>query len=118
MTSGKELEALATSSLSAAGLARVPGQFAFVHKGQAVALTLEESPYTGHDLTVHDQGRPVRQFRPRAGHYDWHMIASIIIEIAESRVQHRHAWTSPEGVRENNRRIADELANITGAGSD
>jgi len=116
MTSRKDLEALVTRNLAASGLAPVPGQFAFAHKGQAVALTLDESPYTGYFLTVHDRGRAVRQFRPRAGHYDWGIIAAIIVEIAESRVQHRQAWTSPEGVRENNRRIAEELTTITGAG--
>ena len=43
-------------------------------------------------------------------------VAAIVVEIAESRLQQRRPATSPEGVRENNRKIADQLATIVGAG--
>ena len=117
MTTTTDIVTLATRQLAMRGLARAPGpQLAFAHKGQAVAVSVDESPYTGYFVTLHDRGRPVRQFRMRSGDYDWNAIAAIIAEIAESHLQQRRPSTSPEGVRENNRKIADELTSIIGAG--
>jgi hypothetical protein len=117
MTTKKDLESLVTQRLAMRGLARVPGpELAFVHKGQPVVVSIDESPYTGFFVTVHDRGRPVRQFRARSGDYEWNAIAAVIAELAESRLQQRRPTTSPEGVRESNRKIADELAMMTGAG--
>lgn len=117
MTTRNDIESLVTQRLTMRGLARVPGpELAFAHKGHAVTLSIDESPYTGFFVTVHDRGRPVRQFRARSGDYEWNAISAIIAELAESRLQQRRPLTSPEGVRENNRKIADELAAITGAG--
>lgn len=117
MTTQKDIEALVTHHLSMRGLARVPGpQLAFSWQGQPVMVSIDQSPYTGFFLTVHDRGRPLRQFRAHAGEYEWSQVAAIIAEIAASRLQHRRPSTSPEGVRENNRHLADELAAITGAG--
>lgn len=118
MSNPKDLEALAVRELAARGLTRVPGKFAFAHRLQAVAMTVDESPYRGHYLTVHDPGRPARQFRQCAGHFDWHMIAATIVEIAESRLQEQQARAGNDRVRESNRRIATELATITGTGPD
>ena len=117
MTSRTDIEALAIRQLAMRGLVRAPGpELAFAHRGQAVAVTIDESPYTGYFVTVHDRGRPVRQFRARSGDYEWNSIAAIVAEIAESRLQQRRPTTSPEGVRENNRKIADQLSTIIGAG--
>lgn len=117
MTTRNDIESLVTQRLAMRGLARVPGpQLAFAHKGQPVVVSIDESPYTGFFVTVHDRGRPVRQFRARSGDYEWNAIAAVIAELAESRLQQRRPLTSPEGVRENNRKIADELATMTGAG--
>jgi hypothetical protein len=117
MTTRSDLESLVTQRLAMRGLARVPGpELAFAHKDQAVAVSIDESPYTGFFVTVHDRGRPVRQFRVRSGDYEWNAIAAVITELAESRLQQRRPLTSPEGVRENNRKIADELSTMTGAG--
>jgi hypothetical protein len=117
MTTRNDIEALAVRQLAMRALMRAPGpQLAFAHKGQSVVVSIDESPYTGFFVTVHDRGRPVRQFRARSGDYEWNAIAAIIAEIAESRLQQRRPTTSPEGVRENNRRIADELTTIVGAG--
>ena len=116
MQTEKELVALMTARLGSRGLVRVAGPLAFAHKGQAVSLSIEQSVYTGHYVTVHDRGRPARQFRAHGGNYDWNDIANLIIEIAESRLEKRLPTTTPAGVRANNRALAEKLTELTGAG--
>ena len=112
----KALLALLTASLAKRGLTRGEGAPAFCHKGQAVTVSIEQSVYTGYYVTVHDRGRPARQFRSHAGNYDWNGIANLIIEIAESRLERRLPLTTPAGVRANNRGLADKLTAMTGTG--
>lgn len=116
MQTEKDLVALLTASLAGRGLVRVAGELAFAHKGHAVSLSVEQSVYTGYYITVHDRGRPARQFRAHAGNYDWHGIANLIIEIAESRLEQRLPVTTPAGVKANNRALAEKLSELTGAG--
>jgi hypothetical protein len=97
ITTPEELEALVTHHLTIRGLARAPGrQLAFAHKGQPVVMSIDPSPYTGFILTVHDRGKPLRQFRPRAGEYDWNAVAGFIAEIASNRLFGRRLWSRPE----------------------
>jgi len=116
MQTEKELVALMTARLGSRGLTRVAGPLAFAHKEQAVSLSIDESVYTGYYITVHDRGRPARQFRAHAGDYDWNDIANLIVEIAESRLERRLPLTTPAGVRANNRALAEKLTAMTGAG--
>lgn len=116
MATPLEIETLVTRHLTTRGLTRVPGQFAFAHKGEAIKLSVEQSVYTGHFVSVHEGGRVARQFRARAGVYEWAAIAALIVELAESRLQQRQPLTTPAGVRAHNQQLADELNTMTGAG--
>jgi hypothetical protein len=116
MDSPADMEALVTRNLANQGLPRVPGVLAFLHKGEAVKVTIDQSVYTGYFVTVHDGPRIARQFRARAGVYEWTAIAAQIVEIAESRLERRRPLSSAQGMKEHNRQIADELATMTGAG--
>ena len=112
----RNLEILATHSLAQRGLARAPDALAFAHKGQLVKVTIEKSVYRGHFLAVHDGTRQPRQFRALAGGYDWNAIAACIREVAERRSEPRAPVPTPAQVKDQNRRLADELSTLTGAG--
>jgi hypothetical protein len=116
LESEEQVVALLTAGLRNRGLVRVPGPLAFAHKGESVTLSIDRSVYRGFYVTVHDRGRPARQFRAHAGNYDWNSIANLIVEIAESRLERRAPVTSPAGVKANNQGLADQLAALTGAG--
>src|SRR4051812_7317292 len=62
-----ELQNLITRKLRARGLIAVPGKLTFTHKGQAVALVVDQSIYRGHFVTVLDHGRKVCEFRMAGG---------------------------------------------------
>ncbi len=109
-------EEIATLNLASRGLARVPGKLAFVYKGQAVELSIEQSVYRGYLVTVRDRGRPPVQFRERAGDFDWNAVAATIVAIAQSRLPKETPAVNAEDVRAQNRHLADELSTITGAG--
>ena len=111
----QQLATLATRALATRGLTRVPGELAFRHKGHVVELTIDRSIYRGHFVTVHDGRRAKRQFRAIAGGYDWNAIAQAIVEVAESRIRPFIAPPSPAQVKDQNRRLADELTNMVGA---
>ena len=117
LESEQQVVALLTASLRNRGLVRVPGPLAFAHRGESVALSIDRSVYRGFYVTVHDRGRPVRQFRANGGNYDWNSIANLIVEIAQSRLERREPVTSPGGVKANNERLAEQLVALTGAGS-
>ena len=116
MSTPLEIETLLTRYLAHEGLTRVPGPLAFAHKGEPVKVSIDQSVYTGHFITVHDGTRVARQFRARGGSYEWGAIAALIMEIAESRLQRRLPLTTPAGVRAHNQQLADELNTMTGAG--
>ncbi|HVO89346.1 MAG TPA: hypothetical protein VMV45_12450 [Casimicrobiaceae bacterium] len=110
----RQLAALATRALASRGLTRAPGDLAFTHKGQVVELTIDRSVYRGHFVTVHDGRRSKQQFRAIAGGYDWNAIARAIVEIAEARIRPFVPAPSPAQVKDQNRRLADELATMMG----
>ncbi len=109
-------EEIATQNLASRGLSRVPGKLAFVHKGQAVEVSVEQSVYRGFFVTVHDRGRAPVQFRERAGDFDWNAIAATIVAIAQSGLPNAAPTSNPAEVQAQNRHLADELSTITGAG--
>jgi hypothetical protein len=110
-------EEIATASLASRGLTRVPGKLAFVYKGQAVEITIEQSVYRGFFVSVRDRSRAPVQFRERAGDFDWNAIAAAIVAIAQSRLPNQApAAVSAAQVQAQNRHLADELSTITGAG--
>ncbi len=109
-------EEIAARNLGARGLARVPGKLAFVYKGQAVELSIEQSVYRGYFVTVHDKARAPVQFRERAGDFDWNAIAATIVAIAQSRLPGAAPAVNAAEVQAQNRHLADELSTITGAG--
>ena len=82
MASLRDLEALVTQNLAMRGPTHVPGpQLAFSWQGQPVMASIDPIPYTDFFLTVHDRGKPLWQFRARAGEYDWNQVGAIIAEI-------------------------------------
>ncbi len=112
----QDWEGIATRNLASRGLARVPGKLAFIHKGQAVEVSIERSVYRGLFLTVHDRARTPVQFRERAGDFDWNAIAATIVAIAQSRLPKETTSDNAAAVQAQNRHLADELSTITGAG--
>jgi hypothetical protein len=116
METQKNWEDIATRSLASRGLRRVPGKLAFVHKGQAVEVAIEQSVYRGYFLTVHDRNRSPTQFRERGGDFDWNAIAAQIVAIAESRLPTEAQPPNEATLQAQNRQLADELSTITGAG--
>jgi len=93
------------------------GKLAFVHKGQIVELSVDESLYRGPFVAVLERGRAVREFRAQAGDYDWNAIAEAVIDVAEGRTatQGRSgARIATEGV---NRKLADDLKAMLGPGT-
>jgi hypothetical protein len=113
-----ELEALAIRSLTQRGLLRAAGELAFVHNGQTVKLSIDASVYRGYFVTVHDGARPPRQFRAVAGGHDWNAIAAHIRDIANDRNARVVEKATGREVKEQNRRLAEELCTLTGAGPD
>jgi hypothetical protein len=113
-----ELEALAVRSLTQRALARGAESLAFVHNGQTVKVSIENSVYRGHFVNVHDGARPAHQFRALAGGYDWNAIAACIREIADQRNARVVEKATGHAIKDENRRLADELATITGADPD
>jgi hypothetical protein len=111
-----DLQILAVRSLAQRGLTRAPGAFAFVYKGQKVKVAIEASVYRGYFVTVYDGLRPTRQFRACYGAYDWNAIAAHIIEVAERKIAPLERAPTPAQFKNQNRRLADELSTITGAG--
>ena len=110
-------EVVATFNLAKRGLQHVPGELAFVHKGEKVTLTIEKSVYRGLIVKVHDAPRPPRDFRERTGDFDWNLIAAHIVDVAEARAPKPPVnQPTPAQVRAMNQPLADELATITGAG--
>ena len=110
-----DIEILAVRSLMQRGLGRAPGPLAFTHNGQAVKVTIEESVYRGHYVTVFDGNRTPRQFRATAGGYDWNAIAAHIRDVADQRVAPMGERPAARPMHEQNRQLADELSTITGA---
>ena len=82
----QQIHDLITRKLRARGLVAHPGKLVFTHKGQAVALTIAETIYRGHFVTVTDQGRKVREFRMAGGEFDWDEMASAVVAVAEGRL--------------------------------
>jgi hypothetical protein len=87
MEKRRELEALLTEQLLSRGLGRVDGQLAFVHRGQAVTLNVDETIYRGYFITVLDRGHKVVEFRAGIDTYDWNAIAALIVDLAERRLE-------------------------------
>jgi len=99
------------------GLRPLHGQLAFVHKGQVVQLAVDESLYRGRFVAVLDAGRPVREFRAQAGHYDWDAIAQAVIEVAEGRVTHGRSGSRAPVIDAANQKLANDLKSMLGPGS-
>lgn len=89
MESMQEIETLLTGQLLSRGLERVPGQMAFVHKEQAVALKADTTIYRGFYISVLERGYTVREFRSRTAAFDWDTIAATIVGVAERRAEPR-----------------------------
>ena len=99
------------------GLRPLHGQLAFVHKGQVVQLAVDESLYRGRFVAVLDAGWPVREFRAKAGHYDWDAIAQAVIEVAEGRVTHGRSGSRAPVIDAANQKLANDLKSMLGPGS-
>jgi hypothetical protein len=83
----RQLERILEQQLAQRSIARAPGPMAFVHQGNVVRVTVNESLYRGLFVTVHDKPYGSRQFRACAGTYDWDAIAEAIVEIVERHRQ-------------------------------
>jgi hypothetical protein len=112
MSACDELEAMIVRNLMLRGLPRVPNRLAFIYAGEAVELTIEQSVYSGYFIVVRHSQQKLRQFRARAGAYDWNEIAAFIVETAERR----RGVVRAASVREQNERLARDLASAIGAG--
>jgi hypothetical protein len=97
MESRKEVEGMLTGHMLARGLGRVQGELAFVHKNQNVMLTVDETIYRGHFITVTERGRKMREFRAGVGGFDWGAIAATIMEVAEGRLKPQDADAKAAG---------------------
>jgi hypothetical protein len=114
METESELQARVTRELASRGLARAPDRLAFVHRGYAVTVTIDQSVYRGFYVTLHDGNRPPHQYRAHLGQYDWDEIAAHIKRIADGHLP--KVAPKPLSLAEENQQLADELATITGAG--
>lgn len=112
-----ELEAMVVRNLTMRGLTRVPNRLAFMHEREVVELTIEQSVYTGYFVVVLDAHRKPRHFRARAGDHDWNAIAACVVETAEGRPAAKGAKSSTTSVRQQNERLARDLATFIRAGS-
>jgi hypothetical protein len=88
-----------------------------MHEREVVELAIEQSVYTGYFVVVLDGRRKPRHFRARAGGYDWNAIAACVIETADQRRGAMAATPSTSSVREQNERLARDLATFIRAGS-
>jgi hypothetical protein len=116
METRQEIEAVLTSKLAQRGLRRAHGQLAFVHRGEAVTLEINESVYRGHFITVQDRVGGAQEFRAYAGTYHWDSIARAVVEVANRRLVPNRVAKMPADVDADNRRLANELATMTGVG--
>ena len=99
------------------GLRPLHGQLAFDHKGQVVELAVDESLYRGRFVAVLEAGRPVREFRGQAGHYDWDAIAQAVIGVAEGRVTQGRSGNRAPAIDAANQKLANDLKSMLGPGS-
>ena len=99
------------------GLRPLQGQLAFAHKGHVVQLCVDESLYRGPFVSILERGRPVREFRAQAGHYDWDAIAAAIIAVAEGRDTHGRSGQRGNPIDAANQKLANDLRSMLGAGS-
>jgi hypothetical protein len=95
------------------GLRPLHGRLAFVHKGEIVELTVDESLYRGPFVAVLERGRAVREFRAHAGDYDWDGIAAAVIAVAEGRATEGRSGARAGGL-EVNRKLANDLRSMMG----
>ena len=116
MQTRQELETMIERKLVARGLKRGDGPLAFVHKGQCVTLAVDHTIYRGAFVTLYDGARKVREFRARAGDFDWNAILAEIEEIAHARSKPKSAAASPRDVKAGNRQLAADLWRAIGAG--
>ncbi len=112
-----ELEAMVVRNLTMRGLTRVPNRLAFMHEREVVEIAIEQSVYTGYFVVVLDGHRKPRHFRARAGAYDWNAIAACIVEIAARRPAATMTKSPAPSVRQQNERLARDLATFISAGS-
>lgn len=119
METSAQLEAVLTAQLQRRELLRAPGGLAFVHRGEAVKVTIDQSVYTGWFVTVHDRGQAIQRFRARAGAYDWNAIAALIKQVAAARqsLQTAPVAGAHAGVRQQNEQLASDLAKLTASGT-
>lgn len=116
MQTRQELETMIERKLVARGMKRGDGPLAFVHKGQCVTLAVDHTIYRGAFVTLFDGARKVREFRARAGDFDWHAIVAAIDEVVEARLKPRTAAHPGTDVRAGNRQLAADLWRMLGAG--
>ena len=99
-----EVQHLITRKLRARGLIALAGKLTFTHKGQAVALVVDQSIYRGHFVSVLDHGRKVCEFRMGGGDFDWDAMAASVIGVAERRLS-----SPPARVKDPERQLASDL---------
>jgi hypothetical protein len=97
-------------------LPQAPQGHGFVHRGEAVAVSLKDSFYTGCYVEVMDRGCVLQQFRARAGAFDWNAIALAIRGVADARLAPAPAQAAAPSIQEHNQHLADNLVTLTSAG--
>ena len=116
MESMQEIETLLTGQLLSRGLERVPGQMAFMHKGQAVMLKADTTIYRGYYIAVLERGHKVREFRSGAGAFDWDAIADTIVGVVEGRTPLQGVSASVDDVGTGRRTPDSAFRKVIGAG--
>src|SRR5690242_6400096 len=114
MQSRETLQLTLKEHLLYRGLRPLHGRCAFMHKGEIVEVSVDQSLYRGPFVTVMERGRAVREFRGRDGNYDWDGIAATVIEVAEGRKSEGRSGARAGGGLDVNQKLANDLKSMIG----